>query len=293
MKVIIVSGFLGSGKTTFIEKLSQKLNNVVILENDYAKANVDSRILKSNNLDVFSLENGCICCDKKNDFATNILTISNTLNPDYLIIEPTGLGYLSKVIKNIKSIEYERIKLLSPIAIVDYINYSKSLNDYEDLFIDQIKNSNKILISKTESIKEDEIEILKNKLEKYTNADIIKNHYHNFKENNWDNLLGPFIDYNILDTAKKHIHLDNIEFKNVKFKDFNQLGTVFNAICSDRFGKLLRSKGFAEVSDKKVKIDIVQGNFKIEKCLDSSIDNSIIFIGENLDKKAFKILFNN
>ena len=113
MKIIIVSGFLGSGKTTFIEKLSKKLDDVVILENDYAKANVDKDLLKNTGKEILSLEEGCICCSKQKDFATTVMSIENTINPEYLIIEPTGLGYLSKIIDNISPIEYEKIKILN------------------------------------------------------------------------------------------------------------------------------------------------------------------------------------
>ena len=92
MQIIIVSGFLGSGKTTFIEEFQKRLENVAILENDYAKANVDYDILANTGKEILSLEEGCVCCSKKKDFATTVITIENTIDPDYLIIEPTGIG---------------------------------------------------------------------------------------------------------------------------------------------------------------------------------------------------------
>ncbi|MDU1828300.1 GTP-binding protein [Anaerococcus sp.] len=149
MQIIIVSGFLGSGKTTFIEEFQKRLENVAILENDYAKANVDYDILANTGKDILSLEEGCVCCSKKKDFATTVITIENTIDPDYLIIEPTGVGYLSNIIANIKSIEYEKIKLLNPITIVDYNSVDSLIRNYEDLFLDQIKNSGYLLLSKT------------------------------------------------------------------------------------------------------------------------------------------------
>lgn len=293
MKVIIVSGFLGSGKTTFIEKLSKKLDNVAILENDYAKANVDSDILKSTGKEILSLEEGCICCSKQKDFATTVISIENTINPDYLIIEPTGLGYLSKIIDNISSIQYEKIEILSPIAIVDYYSLDKIMEEYKELFLDQIKNSSYILLSKTENISGEKIDAEVKKLEQLTNAKVFATHYKDFDEEGWNSLIGKFNKDLLTRGEYKHLHLDNFVYENVNFKDFNELGTNFNAVCQNRFGKLIRAKGFVKVEDKKVKVDVVDNKFSVEKYEGESFTNSLIFIGKNLEKKSFDILFEN
>ena len=93
MKVLIVSGFLGAGKTTFIRTLSNRLNkDFVILENEYASINIDKDIIKDDTgLNVWEFTEKCICCSGKADFAMNILTIANTISPEYLIVEPTGV----------------------------------------------------------------------------------------------------------------------------------------------------------------------------------------------------------
>lgn len=293
MKVIIVSGFLGSGKTTFIEKLSKKLDNVAILENDYAKANVDSDILKSTGKEILSLEEGCICCSKQKDFATTVISIENTINPDYLIIEPTGLGYLSKIIDNISSIQYEKIEILSPIAIVDYYSLDKIMGEYKELFLDQIKNSSYILLSKTENISGEKIDAEVKKLEQLTNAKVFATHYNDFDKEGWDSLIGKFNKYLLVREEYKHLHLDNFVYENVNFKDFNELGTNFNAVCQNRFGKLIRAKGLVKVEDKKVRVDVVDNKFSVEKYEGESFTNSLIFIGKNLEKKSFDILFEN
>lgn len=293
MKVIIVSGFLGSGKTTFIEKLSKKLDNVAILENDYAKANVDSDILKSTGKEILSLEEGCICCSKQKDFATTVISIENTINPDYLIIEPTGLGYLSKIIDNISSIQYEKIEILNPIAIVDYYSLDKIMEEYKELFLDQIKNSSYILLSKTENISGEKIDAEVKKLEQLTNAKVFATHYKDFDEEGWNSLIGKFNKDLLTRGEYKHLHLDNFVYENVNFKDFNELGTNFNAVCQNRFGKLIRAKGLVKVEDKKVKVDVVDNKFSVEKYEGESFTNSLIFIGKNLEKKSFDILFEN
>ena len=280
MKIIIVSGFLGSGKTTFIEKLSKKLDDAVILENDYAKANVDKDLLKNTGKEILSLEEGCICCSKQKDFATTVMSIENTINPEYLIIEPTGLGYLSKIIDNISPIEYEKIKILKPIAIVDYYSIDKIMGEYKELFLDQIQNSSYILLSKTENISTEKIEKEVKKLENLTRAKVFTSHYNDFDKKEC-----------LIRGDYKHLHLDNLAYENVVFKDFNELGTNFNAVCQNRFGKLIRAKGLVNVEDKKVKVDVVDNKFSVEKYEGESFTNSLIFIGEKLEEKSFDILF--
>lgn len=291
MQIIIVSGFLGSGKTTFIEEFQKGLENVAILENDYAKANVDYDILANTGKEILSLEEGCVCCSKKKDFATTVITIENTIDPDYLIIEPTGIGYLSNIIANIKSIEYEKIKLLNPITIVDYNSVDSLIRDYEDLFLDQIKNSGYLLLSKTENTSKEEIEEVISKLERLTKASIYANHYKDFDKDIWQELLSTYdIDIGAKSDSKE-LKLDSFSYDNVKFKDFNELGTKLNAVTCNRFGKLIRAKGIVDVTNKKVRVDIVDNKFNVEKYEGKSSNNSLIFIGEDLEKDSYDILF--
>lgn len=292
MKVIIVSGFLGSGKTTFIEKLSNNIKDMVILENDYANANIDKDLLENTGKEILSLEEGCICCSKKKDFATKVMTIENTINPEYLIIEPTGLGYLSKVIKNIKAIEYEKIKILNPITIVDYINIDYNLENYGGIFIDQLQNSGSILLSKIEKASTEEIEEAIGKLKKYTDTKILKDHYTTFTKEKWGELIEEYDFSKLQDKDVKELKLDSLSYHKVYFDDFNQFGTYINAVASNRFGRLIRAKGFAKIADKYVKVDIVNGKFNIEKYEKKTEGSSLIFIGEDLEKESFDILFN-
>ena len=99
MKILVVSGFLGAGKTTFIKEMSKQTGrDFVVMENEYAEAGMDRAFLEEEKqINVWQLTEGCICCSMKNDFATSILTIANTLDPEYLIVEPTGIGVLSSV----------------------------------------------------------------------------------------------------------------------------------------------------------------------------------------------------
>ena len=139
MKIILVSGFLGSGKTRFIKSLVEKTDkSIVILENEFGDLNLDSDYLKSDigdnedDVKVWELTNGCICCSTNLDFTHSILTIANTLNPDYLIVEPSGVAKINNIIEKIKKISYERIELGLPILIIDAKNYENILENYSE-----------------------------------------------------------------------------------------------------------------------------------------------------------------
>ncbi len=291
MKVLIISGFLGSGKTTFIQKFSKKVDNIAILENDYSRANIDRDLLKLEGNNIISLEEGCICCSKKSDFATTVLTISNTINPDYLVIEPTGIGYLSKVIDNIRSVQYEQIEMLNPITIVDYYTVDETMKQYGDLFIDQVKNAGHILLSKIENVSEEKINSAVKKLETYTSGKIHTNHYSTFSKEQWKDLLEDYDYSNLYLNTSKDVSMQSYSYKKVSFNSFQDVDTVFNAVCSGRFGKLIRAKGFIEIRDKIVKVDVVQGKFSIERYDGERPEMNMVFLGSGLDKHAFDVLF--
>ena len=115
MKILVISGFLGAGKTTFIkEMLKSTKREYVIFENEFGDVNIDSEILKNNNeteekeieLNVWELTSGCACCSTKADFMSSLLVIDNTLNPDFLIVEPSGIAVLSNILNNVKNVEF-------------------------------------------------------------------------------------------------------------------------------------------------------------------------------------------
>ena len=151
MKILIISGFLGAGKTTFIKALQRHTQKeYVILENEYGDADIDTAVLQRDNMKVWELTEGCICCSVKADFANSVLTISNTLDPDYLIVEPSGVGMLSNIYTNIKKIQYARIRLLAPITLIDFHSFQEYMDTFDAFYKDQIINAGRVLIAKGE-----------------------------------------------------------------------------------------------------------------------------------------------
>ena len=134
MKILIVSGFLGAGKTTFIKALAKHTKkDFAILENEYGAAGIDADRLRAEEgqspVNIWEMTEGCICCSAKGDFSLSVLSIANTIDPEYLVIEPTGVGMLGNVMENLKQIEYEHISILAPVTIADIYSYRRYLKN--------------------------------------------------------------------------------------------------------------------------------------------------------------------
>lgn len=148
----MVSGFLGAGKTTFIQELARRTGrDFVVYENEYGQADIDAKVLsETDELSVWESTENCICCTGKQDFATSVLTIANTLDPEYLVVEPTGVARLSSILDNIDQVSYERISLLAPLAIVDATAWVRQRGRFEEIYLDQVRTANTVVVSKAQ-----------------------------------------------------------------------------------------------------------------------------------------------
>ena len=169
MKVLIVSGFLGAGKTTFIKELIRKTEvNPVVLENEYGDNDLDKRDLAGSapgELQILEFMEGCVCCSKKDSFLYSILTVSTGISPEYLIVEPSGVAKLSNILVGLEKVRYEKIIPVSPIVIVSAKSFSANMHEYRELMEDQILNAGHVIFSKTEGMDADELEEVKRQIQ--------------------------------------------------------------------------------------------------------------------------------
>lgn len=300
MKILIVSGFLGAGKTTLIKEMANKTKrDFVVMENEYGDVDIDSNMLKDEGMNIWELTEGCVCCTMKQDFATSILTIANSLDPEYLIVEPTGVAKLSNIISNIKQIEYDRIVLLKPITIIDGNAFNSFVNSYDDIYIDQIINTSKIIISKMESKEQYErdelVKKIKTLIEKnnssFDNIEILEEHYSNKDKDWWENLLKSFLDekYAVKELAKpKNEEMpDSISMKGCSVESENKFMTLLEDIIHGRFGFVARSKGFIKCGDNYFRYDIVGERYAVTGA-DENDELEIVFIGKDLNRKLLR-----
>ena len=292
MKILLVSGFLGAGKTTFIKEMAKNINlEFVVLENEYADICVDGDFLDEKNLNIWEMSEGCICCSMKGDFKSSIKRIYSEINPEYLIIEPTGVGMLSSIIENIREINNNDIEILSPLTLIDITSFNEYLETFNNFFIDNLKNTGKVLLTKLENFNHFEIENIKNKiLEINNNLEIIITDYRNFPKEWFADLLNKSIDNKIIDknfSLKTHINLRTFSKENVNLKTMDELGLFLNKLVDGDFGKIYRAKGIVKVDGYWGKFNLVYKNFEMEPITDAK-GTKIVIIGNNLDIENLK-----
>ena len=292
MKILLVSGFLGAGKTTFIKEMAKNINlEFVVLENEYADIGVDGDFLDEKNLNVWEMSEGCICCSMKGDFKSSIKRIYSEINLEYLIIEPTGVGMLSSIIENIREINNNDIEILSPLTLIDMTSFNEYLETFNNFFIDNLKNTGKVLLTKLENFNHFEIENIKNKiLEINNNLEIIITDYRNFPKEWFADLLNKSIDNKIIDknfSLKTHINLRTFSKENVNLKTMDELGLFLNKLVDGDFGKIYRAKGIVKVDGYWGKFNLVYKNFEMEPITDAK-RTKIVIIGNNLDIENLK-----
>ena len=292
MKVLLVSGFLGAGKTTFIKELAKNINlEFVVLENEYADIGVDKDFLDEKNLNVWEMSEGCICCSMKGDFKSSIKRIYSEINPEYLVVEPTGVGMLSSIIENIREINNNDIEILSPITLIDITSFSEYLETFNSFFTDNLKNTGKVILTKLENSNHFEIENIKNEILKINNnLEIITDDYRNFHKEWFADLLNKSINNKIIDknfSLKTHINLRTFSKENVNLKTMDELGLLLNRLVNRDFGKIYRAKGIVKIDGYWGKFNLVYKNFEMEPISDAKT-TKIVIIGNNLDIENLK-----
>ena len=155
IKIDVISGFLGAGKTTLIKKLfesSIKNEKVVIIENEFGEIGIDSSFLKQSGIEIKEINAGCICCSLVGDFASSIKELIEKYNPERIIIEPSGVGKLSDIISAINDLHSDNLKLNILATVVDGKKAKIYMKNFGEFFNNQIQSAQSIIISKLDLI---------------------------------------------------------------------------------------------------------------------------------------------
>ena len=152
-EIYIIAGFLGAGKTTLIQKLLQQAfqrDKVVLIENDFGEISVDAALLKSGSVEVREINSGCICCSLSGDFVKAIKELLERFHPDKIVIEPSGVGKLSDILKACSDPQIQPLaKVKAKITVVDVKRCKLYLDNFGEFFEDQIQHADTILLSRT------------------------------------------------------------------------------------------------------------------------------------------------
>lgn len=161
-KIDIISGFLGAGKTTLIKKLLKEAfqnEQVVLIENEFGEIGIDGGFLKEAGVEIREMNSGCICCSLVGDFGTSLKEVIETYNPDRILIEPSGVGKLSDVIKAVENVKDSvDIVLNSYTTVVDVNKCKLYLKNFGEFYSNQVETAGAIILSRTDVAKEGKAE---------------------------------------------------------------------------------------------------------------------------------------
>ena len=331
IKVDIISGFLGAGKTTLIKKLYKnvfKNEKVVLIENEFGEIGIDGAFLKDSGIEIKEINSGCICCSLVGDFSSSMKEVISKFNPERIIIEPSGVGKLSDIINAVNKVEAD-LSLNIIATVVDGPKAKIYMKNFGEFFINQVEAANTIVVSKVDKMSEEKLVDLVHLLkEKNEHANIITTAIEQFKD---DSLLNILEEKNslknelikeVLDEHEEcchhehHHHHDEDEcccghhehhhhdadevftswgLETPRSISKNQLENFLDRLTFDQdLGLVVRSKGILKASDneKWYYFDYVSGDYEI-RLGEPDYTGRIVVIGSKLDTNKIEKIFEN
>ena len=318
-KIDIISGFLGAGKTTLIQKLLKEALNgqkVVLIENEFGEIGIDGGFLKEAGVQITEMNSGGICCSLVGDFGTALKDVLNTYTPDRVIIEPSGVGKLSDVIKAVEDVAKEiEVELNSYTAVVDASKCKMYMKNFGEFFNNQVEHANTIIISRTQNMKEYKLE---------ASVALLREHNEKAKivTTPWDDISGAKVletmeaSKSLIDEMMEehhhhhhedghccghdhhhhHHHADDVftswgvetPHKYEKEKVEEALKKLAN---TEEFGIILRAKGMiAGVDGSWIYFDLVPGEYELREG-SPEYTGRLCVIGTKLEEEKLKELF--
>lgn len=291
MNILIVSGFLGAGKTTFIKELIRRTDtSPVILENEYGADSIDAKELRSTDsvskkLEVLEFMEGCVCCTMKDSFVNSVLTIYSGLSPEYLIIEPTGVGKLSNIINNLRPILHGDVTLLTPIVVIAPRSYEQNTLEWGELYKDQVANAGTVVFSKCENESPEILMATADAIRQInSSANIISGHYSG-KNDDWWRSCMSLSTQNIetVTSDENTISFSQLTLNNAHIKNPGQLISLLEDCLHGDLGHIVRAKGTITGGSETLRFDLADGLYSISGSSETS--NQCVFIGQDLDKE--------
>lgn len=317
-KIDIISGFLGAGKTTLIKKLIAEAfegEKLVLIENEFGEIGIDGGFLKEAGIQITEMNSGCICCSLVGDFGEALKEVLTKYSPDRVIIEPSGVGKLSDVIKAVKNIGDE-VQINSTATVVDASKCKMYMKNYGEFYNNQIEYAGTVILSRTQNVSADKLDAcLKMIREKNEEASIITTP--------WDDIQGK----NIVEAMEKvnslekelleehehhhhdgecgcghhhehgHHHADEVftswGVETPNKYDKEELSEILRKLSeTDDYGNILRAKGMLPCTDGKwMFFDLVPEEYEIREGK-PDFTGRICVIGAELKEDALKQLFN-
>ncbi|MGO5075118.1 GTP-binding protein [Clostridium sporogenes] len=299
IKVNLVSGFLGAGKTTLIKKILEnvKEEKVIIIENEFGEVAIDGDLIKKEGFDVFELRSGCICCMMKQDFEDSLQKVIEEYKPDRIIIEPTGISSLSQLLDILEKDNFkDRININSVITVVDGTSYLEEKDAFGEFYMDQVKNAKTLIVSKTQIVDKSTLKEVKESLREFNKkANIITLP---FEEFNKEYILN-FLDEDLLKdmereplevTVSTEDGFESLGVKTNKIFETKEMNEIISKLFTGEYGNVIRIKGFLKGKEEIIQINCTKKVHNIETVKDRE-ELKICIIGQGLCKNEIKSLF--
>jgi G3E family GTPase len=293
MKILLISGFLGAGKTTFIKELVKRTGTQpVIMENEYGDNNIDSKELqqsvpKEKEIKILEFMEGCVCCTMKDSFVNSVLTVFSSLNPEYLIIEPTGVGRLSNILTNLKPILHGDISLLKPAVVLSPQSYAQNMKEWPELYRDQVANAQRVIFSKCEHESPEVIKAATEEIRKINpTAEILGGHYSSMDDDWWNSLLDIEGTEKEIEATEGADSFSQVTITEGRISNVAELVMMLEDCIHGEFGHVARAKGTILVGNEMVKFDLADRLYIMTGTEEG--EGQCVFIGKNLDQKNIK-----
>ena len=323
-KIDIFSGFLGAGKTTLIKKLIKEAyagEKLVLIENEFGEIGIDGTFMQDAGIEVTEMNSGCICCSLVGDFGEALKKVLKEFAPDRILIEPSGVGKLSDVIKAVKGIDADDAYLNSLTTVVDAGKCKMYMKNFGEFFIDQVENAKAVIFShadtagevKTENAislvkeKNDDAIIISTPLDKISGKDILEaiegtvtlstemeklkeesHHHHGHHHDEECHCHDHHHDHH-------HHHADEVFTswgkETSKKYDKEEIEKILNELSKEEYGMVLRAKGIvASDGDEWIHFDYVPGEPDVRfGC--ASVIGRICVIGSGINEEKLSELF--
>jgi len=285
MKTTVVSGMLGSGKTTFIgHLLKESRERTVVLVNDFGALGIDGDVFSAAGIEAVELPSGCVCCTLKFDLITTIERIRTTFDPEHLVIEPSGVASPSGVLE---ALETAGIRHVSVVGIVDATEFLE-LHEAEmfgTFFRDQIVNADMILVNKIDLAGPETSRRTEQVIESLNPAAIVFHTVQAKFDGQVPEVRGA---REIVPAGHAHFRFDTRSFKIPAGTPFEALEMLLSNLAAGRHGTIVRAKALATTDRGPWRFDLAFGNVTSAPFTQPISDSRMVVIGEALDGEAIR-----
>lgn len=328
-EITIISGFLGAGKTTLIKKLLEEVfqgEKIVLIENEFGEIGIDGGFLKEAGIQVNEMNSGCICCSLVGDFGTALKEVLDTYAPDRILIEPSGVGKLSDVVKAVENVAGSMdVHIDSSIVVVDGKKCRMYMKNFGEFFNNQVEHAGTIVLSRTQSMTEEKlaeaVELLRSRnaqatmittpwdeldgekiLEAMRHAELSMedhDHHHDHEHNHDHHEHGEGCTCGCHDHDHEHHHHHHADevftswgAETPRRYSAEELDTILEELgSSEKYGVILRAKGILQNTDGSwMQFDFVPEEHEVRQG-SADYTGRLCVIGSGLNEEALKELF--